>query len=90
MVGYVLDSMTLWSICDTERTSVQAQLDVIFDEERNAYTTCLQGPKCKQGVYDDEPEETTKIDIFGLPQEESHIEDIDFSGMDERMAHGHT
>jgi len=32
----------------------------------------------------------TKIDTFGLPQEETHIEDKDASGTDDSMAHGHT
>jgi hypothetical protein len=90
MVGYVHDSTTLWRIWDLEHKTVKAQSDVIFDEERNAYISCPQSLKRKQGVHDDEPKVTTEIDIFGLPQEGTYIEDIDASGTDESMAHGHT
>jgi hypothetical protein len=79
MVGYVHNSLTLWRIWDPEHNTVKAQSDVIFDEERNANISCPQSLKHKQGVHDDERKETTKIDIFGLSQEETHIEDIDAS-----------
>jgi len=58
MISYLHDSTTLRRISDLEHNTVKAQSDVIFDK----------------GVHDDgsdEPEETTEIDIFGLPQEEN-------------------
>jgi len=76
MVGYVHDSVTLWRIRDPEHRTVKAQSEVIFDEERNTYTLCPQSLEGKQGVHDNEPEEMTEIDIFGLLQERSHSEDI--------------
>ena len=92
MVSYVHDSTSLWRIWDPKHNTVKAQSDVTFQEERNAYISCPQSLTPKPGVQDDEPEETTEIDIFGLPQEETHIEEIDInaSGTDESMAYGHT
>jgi len=92
MVGYVHDSTTLWRIWDPEHNTVKAQSDVIFDEERNAYISCPQSLLCKKGVHDNDLEETTEIDIFGLLEEETHIEEIDInaSRTDESIAHGCT
>jgi len=90
MVGYVHDSPTLWRISDPEYNTVKAQTDIIFDYERNVYILCPQSLRRKQGLHDDQPKETTRIDIFGLLQEETHSEDIDSSGTDESMAHGCT
>ena len=75
MVSYLHDSTTLRRISDLEHNTVKAQSDVIFDKERNAYISCPQSLKRKQGVHDDgsdEPEETTEVDIFGLPQEHTY------------------
>jgi hypothetical protein len=58
MVSYLHDSTTLRRISDLEHNTVKAQSDVIF----------------YKGVHDDgsdEAEETTEINIFGLPQEEN-------------------
>jgi hypothetical protein len=85
MVGYVHDSTTTWRIWDPEFKTTRTQSDVIFDEERNAYISCPQSLKRKHGL-----EETTEIDIFDLPQEETHIEILDPGGTDEEMAHGRT
>jgi len=40
MVGYTHNSTTRWRIWDPNFQVVQAQSDVIFDEERNAYVSC--------------------------------------------------
>jgi len=96
MVGYVHDSTTLWRIWDPEHNTVKDQSDVIFDEDRNAYISCPQSLKRKNSSETEQPEETpeeiTEIDLFDLPQDEIHIEEIDtvLSGMDESMDHGHT
>jgi hypothetical protein len=62
MVGYVHDSTTLWRIWDREFRVVRSQSDVIFDEERNAHASCLQGDQ---------------TDIFELPEETEYIEELD-------------
>jgi hypothetical protein len=90
MVGYVHDSTTLWRIWDPEHNTVKAQSDVIFDEDRNAYISCPQSLKRKNSGEIDQLEEITEIDLFDLPQEEIHIEDIDLSGTGESMDHGRT
>jgi hypothetical protein len=97
MVGYVHDSTTLWRIWDPEHNTVKAQLDVIFGEDRNAYISCPQSLKRKNSSEtEQQPEEITKeiteINLFDLPQEEIHIEEIDtvLSGTDESMDHGCT
>jgi len=51
---------------------------------------CPQSQKCKQGVNDDESKQKTEIDIFGLPEDELLIEDIDASVTDDNMAHDRT
>jgi len=92
MVGYVHDSTTLWRIWDPEHNTVKAQSNVIFDEDRNAYISCPQSLKHKNSSETDQLEEITEIDLFDLPQEEIHIEEIDtdLSGTDESMDHGRT
>jgi hypothetical protein len=61
---------------------------VIFDEDRNAYISCPQS--LKNSSKTDQLEEITEIDLFDLPQEEIHIEDIVLSGTGESMDHGRT
>ena len=63
MVGYAHDSTTMWRVWDPQFQVVRQQSDVIFDEVRNAYISC--------------PQEHAEKDIFGLPQDEVHIEEID-------------
>ena len=58
MVGYVHNSTTLWRIWDPEFKTVKSQSEVIFDEERNAYSSCAQ----------------EKEDMFGLKSKESTVE----------------
>jgi len=62
MVGYVHDSTTLWRIWDPAFQVVRLQSDVIFDDERNAHASCLQGDQ---------------TDIFELPEETEYIKEID-------------
>jgi len=62
MVGYVHDSTTLWRIWDPVFRVGKSQSDVIFDKERNAHASCLQGDQ---------------TDIFELPEETEYIEEID-------------
>jgi hypothetical protein len=62
MVGYTHNSTTVWRIWDPEFKAVKAQSEVIFDEDRNAHVSCLQG---------------NENDIFELPQETEYIEEID-------------
>ena len=63
MVGYAHDSTTMWRVWDPQFQVVRQQSDAIFDEVRNAYISC--------------PQEHAEKDIFGLPQDEVHIEEID-------------
>jgi hypothetical protein len=58
--GYTHDSTTLWRIWDPNFQVVQAQSEVIFDEEWNAYVSCT----------------TDGIDIFGLPEDAEYIEEL--------------
>jgi len=92
MVSYVHDSTTLWRIWNLEHTTVKAQSDVIFDEDRNAYILYPQSLKCKNLGKIDQLEEITEIDLFDIPQEEIHVGEIDtvLSGTDESMDHGRT
>ena len=48
---------------DPEFKKARCQSEAIFDEDRNAHISC--------------PQEHAESDIFGLPQEEVHIEEID-------------
>ena len=63
MVGYDHNFTTRWRVWDPEFKKVCCQSEVIFDEDRNAHISC--------------PQEHAESDIFGLPQEEVHIEEID-------------
>jgi hypothetical protein len=65
MVGYTHDSKTLWRIWGPEFHKVKAQSEVVFDEERNAHTSCQH--------------ESNEIDadMFGLPKDKEYIEEID-------------
>jgi len=65
MVGYVHDSTTLWRIWDPSFRVVRSQSDVIFDEERNAHSSCLYGDQ---------------TDIFELPEETEYVEEIETGG----------
>jgi len=60
MVGYTHNSMTLWRIWDPNFQVVQAQLEDIFDEMRNAYVICT----------------TDGIDIVGLPEDAEYIQEL--------------
>jgi len=62
MVGYVHDSTTLWRIWHPAFQVVRSQSDVIYDEERNAHSSCLHGDHTV---------------IFELPEETESIEQID-------------
>jgi hypothetical protein len=86
MVGYVHNSTTTWRIWGREFNTIRTQSDVIFNEERNSYVSYPQSFKRKHGS------ETTKIDIFDLPQYEVHTEiiDKDPGGTDEEMIHSCT
>ena len=67
---------------------------MIFNEDRNAYIWCPQSVKRKNSSRTEHLEEIAQeipeIDLFDLPQEEIHIEDIDLSGTGESMDHGRT
>jgi len=63
MVGYTQDSKTLWRIWNPEFQKVKAQSEVVFDEERNAHMSCRHG--------------SNEIDIFGLPEDEKYVDEID-------------
>jgi len=89
----VHDSTILWRIWDPEHNMVKAQSDVIFDKDRNAYISCPRSLKRKNSSETEQPditEEITEMDLFDLPQEEIHIEDIVLSGTGESMDHGRT
>ena len=60
MVGYVHNSTTLWRIWDPEFKAVKSQSEVIFDEERNAYSS---GPCPQAGKNHEE-------DMFSLKSNE--------------------
>jgi len=61
IVGNVHGSIELWRIWDPAFRVVRSQLDVIFDEERNAHTSCLHGGQ---------------TDIFERPEETEYVEEI--------------
>jgi len=65
MVGYVHDLTTLWRIWDPAFRVVRSQSDVIFDEERNAHSSCLHGDQ---------------TDIFKLPEETEYVDEIETGG----------
>ena len=62
MVSYVQDSTTLWKIWDPAFQVVRSQWNVVFDEERNSYASCLPGDH---------------TDIFGPLEETEYIGEID-------------
>jgi len=63
MVGYTHDSKSLWRIWDPEFQRVKTQLEVVFDEARNALMSCQHG--------------SNEIDMFGLPEDEEYVEETD-------------
>jgi len=63
MVGYTDNSKMSWRIWDREFQKVKAQSGVVFNEERNAVTWCQHG--------------SNEIDIFGLPEDEKYVDEID-------------
>jgi len=65
MVGYMHDSTTPWGLWDLAFRVVRSQSDVIFDEERNAHSSCLPGDQ---------------TDIFELPEETEYVEEIETGG----------
>jgi hypothetical protein len=72
LVGYVHDLTRLWRICDPSFRVVRSQLDVIFDEERNAHLSFLHGDK---------------TNIFDLPDETEHVKEIYTGGDRLPLAH---
>jgi hypothetical protein len=72
---------------------VMAQSNVIFDEDKNAHISCLRPITRNNSNETEQPAEITEviteINLFDLPPEEIHIEDIDLSETDESMDHGH-
>ena len=68
MVGYDHNFTMRWRVWDPEFKKARCQSEVIFDEDRNAHISC--------------PQEHVESDIFLLPQEEVHIDEID-----ENVAH---
>jgi hypothetical protein len=94
IVGYVHDSTTLWRIWDPEHNTVKAQSAVIFHEDSNADISYPQSLKhknsCETEQLEEITEEITEIDLFDLPPEAIHIEDIELSGTGESMDHGRT
>ena len=68
MVGNDHNLIMRWRVWDPEFKKVRCQSQVIFDEDQNAHISC--------------PQAHVERDIFGLPQEEVHIEEID-----ENVAH---
>ena len=75
MVGYVHGSTTLWKIWDPDERKVKTQSEVIFDEERNAYTSEPYQPY----QLENRIEEADEQDIFGLklnePRQVEYIEE---------------
>jgi len=65
IVGYVNESTTLWSLWDPAFRIVRSQSDVIFDEERNAHTSSLEGDQ---------------TDILELPEEKDYVKEIETGG----------
>jgi len=65
MVGYVNFSTMLWRIWDPAFYLVRSESDVIFEEERNAHSSCLHGDQ---------------TDIFVLPEETEYVEEIEMIG----------
>jgi hypothetical protein len=74
-VSYMHDLTTLWRIWDQSFRVVISQSDAIFDEERNAHLSCLQG---------------NQTDIFELREETAYVEGIDMGGDGLLHDHGGT
>jgi hypothetical protein len=53
----------LWRLWDPEFQRVNTQSEVVFDGERNAYILCQQT--------------SNEMDLFGLPEDEEYVEEID-------------
>jgi len=62
-------------IWDPAFRGVRSQLDIIFDEERNAHATCLHGDH---------------TDIFKLPEETEYGQEIETGADEHRDNHGET
>jgi len=58
MIGYVYELQLLWIIWHSKYITVKAQLEVVFDEERNPHMFYYHG--------------TNEIDVFGLLETEEY------------------
>jgi hypothetical protein len=65
MVGYMQNLTTHWRIWDQAFREVRSQSDVIFDEERNAHSSCLH---------------RDQTDIYELQEEIEYVEEIETGG----------
>ena len=65
MVGCVQGSTAVWKVWDLEGVKVKTLLEVLFDEERNAYAPC---PLAKE--IEEAREEQEEEDSFGLKTQE--------------------
>jgi len=63
MVGYTHDPKTLWRLWDPKFQIINAQSEVVFDEEMNAHMSCHH--------------ESNEIDMFELPEDEEYVEETD-------------
>jgi len=63
MVGYTHDSKMLWRLWDPEFQRVKTQLEVVFNEQRNAHILCQHG--------------SNEIDMFELPEDEEYVKETD-------------
>jgi len=63
VVGYTHDSKTLWRLWDPKFQRVKTQLEVVFDKEWNAHTSCQHG--------------SNVINKFGFPEDEDYDEETD-------------
>jgi hypothetical protein len=73
MVGYTQNSTTIRRMWAPEFKAVKAQSEVIFDEDRNAHVSCLQG---------------NENDIFELPQETKYVEELEDNTSGTGEGHG--
>jgi len=62
MLNYGQD-LKMWRIWDPEFERVKAQIEVVFDEERNANMSCQHG--------------SNAVDMFGLPEDEECVKETD-------------
>jgi len=65
MVSYIYDLTTHWRIWNPAFQIVRSQLNVIFDEERNAHSSFLHG---------------YKTDLFEQPGETEYAEEMETDG----------